>query len=391
MQVEDFRDSPIGDLVPISGYDARRQREYKHWAFVPRPLPAEPRVSMATYAMIGEADRALGALDARLGQLPNPRLLLRPVLTQEAVSTSALEGTYAPLADVLEANYVDDAKKSTEVREIQNYVAAALRGLELISQRPVCLSVLAELQSILVKKTRGDSHDAGRLRETQVVIGDRGRGIEDSRFIPPPPGLQLQDGVSEWEKWINLQEKVPLLVRVALGHYQFETLHPFSDGNGRIGRLAMTLQLIDAGALSFPVLNLSPWLEPRRDEYIDHLLQVSRTGNHDPWVQFFAEAVKARSDAACATIDKLMRFRADLGRQLREQNIRGRVLDVADDLIGYPVLAVSDIEKDYGVSYPTANSAVNKLVAAGALREITGGNYRRLYRCDPVMEIIRDV
>ena len=391
MQVDDFRDSPVGQLVLIQGHDARLGRGYKHWAFVPHPLPPEPAISMSTYTVLGEADRALGALDARVAQLPNPRLLVRPALTQEAVSTSALEGTYAPLADVLEASYIDDDKKSAEVREVQNYVDAAMHGLNLIKERPICLSVVAELQKILVRKTRGDSYDSGRLREKQVVIGDKGRGIEQARFVPPPPGEILKKGVSEWEKWINLQERVPLLVRAALGHYQFETLHPFSDGNGRIGRLAITLQLIDAGALSYPVLNLSPWLEPRREEYIDHLAAVSMTGNYDPWVAFFAEAVKAQAAAACGTIDRLMAFRAALGRTLREQNPRGgRVLDVADDLIGYPVLAVTDIERDYNISYPAANSIVSKLATAGALREVTGKNYRRLYVCGEVMNIIRE-
>lgn len=340
----------------------------------------------STYKIISEADRALGVLDARVDQLPNPQLLVRPSLTREAVSTSALEGTYAPYVDVLEAQYEDSSEQSAEVREIQNYVRAALHGLELIKKKPLCLNVVAELQSILVRRTRGDTYDAGRLRERLVCIGDKGRGIEQSRFVPPPNGNFLIEGISDWEKWINSEQEMPVLVKVALGHYQFETLHPFSDGNGRIGRLAITLQLIEEGVLRHPVLNLSPWLEPRREDYIDHLLSVSRTGNFDPWVRFFAEAVKARAKAATDTIGRLLDFSAEVIEAMKRAGARGAILDLAVNIIGYPVMTVPEVQSDLEVSYPTANSAINRLREAGFLREITGGNYGRRYICDRVYE-----
>lgn len=376
--------------MPISGTDPRTQRRFEHFAFVPTPLPRQVDLCPGTYKVLSEAERYLGILDARVGQLPNPNLLVRPSLTREAVSTSALEGTYAPYADVLDSQYFDNKDVSAEVREVRNFVSAAFRGLELIETLPICLRVISELQEILVRRTRGDAYDAGQLRERQVCIGDRGRGIEQSRFVPPPPGDILRDGLSDWEKWVNSEQDIPILEKVALSHYQFETLHPFSDGNGRIGRLTITLQLIEENLLHHPVLNLSPWLEPRRDDYVDHLLRVSQTGNFDPWVRFFGEAVKAQAQEASETVDRLNEFSTEVISALRDTGERtGFVtLALAGNLIGYPRTTVSRIADDLEVSYPAANSAVARLVNLGYLREITGGNYGRIFQCDRVYELL---
>ncbi len=389
VQVERFEHSPVGHLVPIHGYDGQLGRDYEHFAFVPDALPSTVGMRQHTLRLLSEADRAIGALQAMTRLLPRPSLLVQPALTQEAVATSALEGTYAPLMDVLEADYVDVSKQSAQVREVRNYVRAAQRGLTLIEHLPICMRLASELQQVLVRGTRGDEYDAGRVRQRQVCIGDRGQGIVGSRFVPPPNGPILEQGLSDWEKWVNADSDMPLLVRVALSHYQFETLHPFSDGNGRIGRLLITLQLIVARVLQFPILNLSPWFEPRRDAYIDHLLQTSETGDFDPWIAFFAEAVKVRAEVACSTIDTLLTMRQHFIDTLRRDKARGLALYLAGDLIGYPVLSVSDITSQYEVSYPAANSAVERLVRLGLLHETTGGNYARVFRCDAVIRAIQ--
>ena len=147
-----------------------------------------------------------------------------------------------------------------------NYVTAAERVLDLIKVRPVCLNVLSELHSILVRGTRGEMYNSGRLRQRQVFIGEPELGIEQSRFVPVPEGQQLLDGMTDWERWINAEDDMPLLMKAAVGHYQFETLHPFSDGNGRLGRLVVVLQMIEADTLAYPVINLPPWLKPRKEE-----------------------------------------------------------------------------------------------------------------------------
>ncbi|MFZ0118102.1 MAG: Fic/DOC family N-terminal domain-containing protein [Pseudonocardiaceae bacterium] len=388
MQLGSFERSPIGRLVRITGHDARQDADYDHYAFLPDPLPHEIPLSQATYKLLSEADRALGALKAHVELLPNPQLLVRPALTREAVSTSALEGTYAALSEVLEAEYAEERRTSAEVREVQNYVRAATKGIELIETMPICLRLVSKLQKILVARTRGDTYDSGRLRERQVYIGEEGGQIEESRFVPPPHGDVLRDGMSDWEKWINADDDVPLLVKAALGHYQFETLHPFSDGNGRLGRLLITLQLIHAGVLTQPVLNLSPWFEPRRAAYVDHLMTLSSTGDYNPWVSFFAQAVAARSKAASQTISALLGARERFLTKLRGVGAQGVVLDLAGDLIGFPRITVTRAAQQYGVTYPPANNAVSKLVSLGILREITGSNYSRVFACDEVYNII---
>lgn len=378
----------MGHVRPIAGTDAFLDRSYSHYAFIPEPLPSQLAMSQLSIKLLSEAERALGRLDAASGRLPNPQLLVRPTLYREAVSTSALEGTYALFQDVLESDYVEEVSRSREVQEVRNYVEAAAAGLEMIKAKPICVSILKDLQAILVKGTRGDSFDAGSLRTTQVYIGERHRGIEASRFVPPPPGDALIEGMSDWEKWINADDDLPLLVKAALGHYQFETLHPFSDGNGRLGRLVVVLQLVYNEALTYPILNISPWLEERKDEYRDHLLRVSETGDPDPWLQFFFQAVRNQADDAVARIDRIVQIRNRMREALRDAKARGVVLEIVDDLIGYPVITVSAAAGLHGVTFPPANSAIQKLVELGFLTEVTGGNYNRIFVCREIMSAV---
>lgn len=379
MDIDAFKASPMGELHPISGHDAYLGQDYRHFAFVPHPLPSSIPLTERTYSRVTQASMAVGRLDFAVQRLPNPSLLVRPALRREAQSTSALEGTYAPLEEVLEADYLDEAQQSAELREVMNYVRAAEQGLKLIERKPICLSLIAELQQILVRGTRGDGYDAGRLRERQVYIGERHLGIEQSRFVPPPPGESLIRGVSEWEKWLNSEGDVSILVKAAVGHYQFETLHPFSDGNGRMGRLVVTLQLVEAKALSYPVLNLSPWLKEREDQYKSEMLKVSISGDYNSWVSFFCEGILAQANNAVKKIEDLLKVRAEMLEMLHRKKVRGVALNIADSLIGYPYITVSQAAELHGVTYPPANNAIAKLVEMGILREVTGERYGRMF------------
>lgn len=382
-----FSPSAVGELQRIRGHDGYLDRDYDHFAFVPAPLPAAVPLEGLTVKLMAEAERAVGRLDAAASRLPNPALLVRPALRREAVSTSALEGTYAPFLEVLEADYVEERKRSSEVREVLNYVEATERGLELIREIPICLRLISELQAIIVKGTRGDNWDAGGLRSGQVYIGERQLGIERSRFVPPPNEV-LKEGVSEWERWLNTDHDIPLLVKVALAHYQFATLHPFSDGNGRLGRLIMTLQLVQAGAVHYPLLNLSPWLEPRKDQYKDLLLAVSQTGNYDHWLQFLLTAVAAQADDAVERIDDLMKARSDFLDLLRADRAKGVVLEIVDDLVGYPVITPTQASRMHQVTYPPAARAIERLERLGIVKEITGRSYGRVFACERVVRIV---
>lgn len=374
--------------MSISGHDAYLKRDYEHVAFVPNPLSSDIQLSMATHKIATEASMSVGRLDFAVKGLPDPGLLVRPALRREAQSTSALEGTYATLDELLEADYVDEANRRAEVREVLNYVRAAEMALKLIEKKPICLNVIAPLQKVLVRGTRGASYDSGRLRETNVYIGERSLGIEEARFVPPPAGDELITGVSEWEKWIHKEDDLPLLIKVAMAHYQFETLHPFSDGNGRLGRLIIALQLVAAGALTYPVLNISPWLEQRKDEYKDKLLAISQTGDFDPWVAFFCEAIRHQAEEGVSRIEELLEFQTDLRQRLAQSRARGVVNNIAESLLGYPVITISRAAELHNVTYPPASNAIETLVGLGVLRESTGQQYGRVYVCDQIREIL---
>lgn len=389
MDCDRFRKSAIGDLVPITVHDARYPDEpFHHFAYVPRPLSPSIPLAEATWNSITEASLALGRLDAATAQLPNPYLLVRPAIRKEAVSTSALEGTYTALTDILESEFLEDDDLPQDVVEVRNYVRAAEQALEAIKTRAIATNLIAELQAVLVKGTRGDSYEAGRVRERQVWIGPKRCKVTESHFVPPPPGETLLDGLRDWEKWIHGDHATNLLVRIAIGHYQFETLHPFNDGNGRLGRLIAILQLVDAGALRHPVLYISPYLEVRKGEYQEHLRSVSATGEYDPWVVFFSEALRVQAEDALTRTERLLTERDRMTAALRTEGARGVSIPIAEALIGYPVITPTAAAAQHGVSYVSANKAIKKLVALGILREVTGRSYARMFLAPRIVSIL---
>lgn len=387
MDVDRLRDSPIGQLVPISGFDQRFNEPYEYFAYVPDPLPPELQLDAATYASVIDAAAVMARADQTASLLPNPGLLARPATRREAVSTSALEGTYADLSDVFEADFLDDDEMTRSVSEVRNYVTAAERAYELVaSGTPVSIRMLEDLQAELLRGTPSDGSHAGSVRTTQVFIGVGNRRVTSARFVPPPADHRLTDGLDAWQTWIRERDNVPTIIRVAAAHYQFETLHPFHDGNGRLGRLVMALQLMSAGDLRYPVLNISPWLEQNRTEYQDGLLRVSQTGQWDPWVCFISTAIHAEALEVIARVDKLLALRESF--QMTLQGSKGVSLRIADDLIGYPMITASLASKLYEVSYQAANSAIAKLVDLKILRQRTAGRYDRIFQCDAVLNTL---
>lgn len=383
--------SPVGHLVPISGMDPWRGELYEHQAFVPAPLPetlADLRLSDGSWKAVVGATGALAKLDQAGRQVPNPELVRRPTLRREAQSTSALEGTYAAFTDVLEADLDRGATRSAEVAEVLNYVRAAEIAFKWIEDRPLTLGVLGELQRTLVRDTVGELSDAGGIRDRQVAVGQQRGPITEATHVPPPPGALLDDGVRAWLTWVNAASDMPDVVRAALAHYQFETLHPFSDGNGRLGRLIVVLQLMQYGVLDFPLLIVSPWFEARRRDYQDHLLAVSETGDFDPWVRFFAEGLRAQAEETVRRIVALLDYQEELRSAIRDRSIRGVRAKIMENIIGQPIIAVTWAQHQYGVSYQTANEAVARLVRDGILKEMTGRNYARLFMAERVLAIV---
>lgn len=384
MDLDALRTSPCGQLVPISGSSPRTGQPWSYFAYVPDPLPSEPKLGLKAINSATKAAMAVARLDQAMSQIPNPGLLVRPAIRREAVSTSALEGTYATFDEVLEADFLEERQLSNDQREVRNYVVATERAMELLKTYPISRNMLGELQSIIVRGTPDDSADAGDLRKHQVAIGSKDLDIEDARFVPAPPGGILEEGFSDWEKWINSSDEIPVVAKMALGHYQFETLHPYNNGNGRLGRLVSILQLVEYNVLKYPVVNISTFLERRKEVYKDHLLAVSRTGNFDDWVVFYAEAVETQARDAMATIFELIKFKDETVQSLKKAGLRGSALDLVELLLAYPVIDVSTAARLLHKTFETANQAVSKLVEHGVLRELTGRQTNRLFFCREV-------
>lgn len=364
-----FVNERMGALVDISGSDPVRG-SWAHKAFIPTALTdEEPVLAGATHRRIAAAGRELAALDATARQLPNPRLLRMPSLRTEAQSTSALEGTYAPLDAVLTAN--EDTPPTAELREILNYVQMAEIGYSwVVEGRPITRALLEDLQGTLMRGTRLES-ESGHLRDGQVVIGRRDVAdpssppIMKARFVPSPPGDQLRNGVDALLGWIQADHSSSIdpIVEAGMAHYQFETLHPFRDGNGRLGRYLIVLTLLRNGVLSEPTLTVSPWFEARRSEYYDSLLAVSTEGNWDAFLSFFAEGLAASAKSTRLQILALVEIQARLKERIRESKLRSaQALELVDFAVANPSFTVRQVEDSFNISYSRANGLVKQLV-----------------------------
>lgn len=386
MQIDQFAKEAPGRLIAVRGHDGRLGEDYDTFAFMPDPLPTDLSLQSTTWSAVSAATLALGRLDGLGQRLPNPSLLRRPSLRREAHSTSALEGTFAPLADVLRSD--DPAGETEALGEVLNYVRVAETAYEWVRERPLTMSLLCELQRMLVAGTPADGPSAGRIRDHQVMIGSPSGRLAEARFVPPPPGHDLEIGCRAWADWVGTPPNLPVVVQAALAHYQFETLHPFNDGNSRLGRLVIVLQLLRAGVLAEPLLTVSPWLEARRREYQDELLAFSQTGDADQWVTFFARALEGSAEGTARRIDQLLAF-VDLARAaVRTRGLRGLAVDLTERLIERPVFTIRWVADDFGKSVPAATDAVNRLVDLGLLRETTGGTYGRVFAADDVLRIL---
>lgn len=385
--------SPVapGELIKISGTDPRRG-EWGHVAFVPHPLPKlPPNLSPRTYRIVADARAALAALDSTARRLPNPRIFRRPALQAEAQSTSALEGTYAPLAEVLTAD--EDRPPNLDVREVLNYVRMGDSAFSWIEAgRPLTVGMLEELQAILVRGTPSGSDASGNLRSHQVVIGRRKDAPPDAlpvhaaRFVPSPPGLDLRANLQDLLDWMDDEEvaqEIDPVVTAALAHYQFETLHPFHDGNGRIGRFLIVAHLLKQGVLLEPTLTVSPWFEARRSEYYDHLLAVSTQGDWDSYVKFFAMGLASSAATTHARMNALVVVQESLKERIRNSSLRA---DTAHTLVDFAIantaFTVRAVERNLNISYGRANTLVGQLVQLGVLAPVdtsSVGVGRRFY------------
>lgn len=392
MDLDALRGSPIGQLVPISGHDARRG-EYTYFAYAPNPLPTAEDLQLvpATWNAIFQAGLALGELRQACVQLPNPQLLIAPALAREALDTSALEGTYAALPDVLEARLSKGAV-SPEVAEVRAYEEIAHAAFDWVRERPITAGLLCDLQGTLVAHSRTPTRDPGRVRTHQVLIGSEGGRLEDARFVPVPPDDRLTAGLAAWQAWVQAEQgDLPNPLRVALAHYQFETLHPFGDGNGRVGRLVAVLMMLRDGTLPEPAITLSPWLLRRRETYQRLLLTTSQTGDWNPWVTFFCEAITAQAGRAVSVTQAMLNWMADVRREINERRWSGLIHPLAESLVQWPMVTIPFAIERFEVTFPTASSAIERLVQISALTEMTGRRSGRVFGATAVMDIVESM
>jgi Fic family protein len=359
-------------------------------AFLPDPLPQEFVLSTETWNVINSATAALARLDGAARLIPQPSLLRRPTLRREAQSTSALEGTYAPFTDVLAAEGKDWQQLPAAVIEILNFEKMAELAFSWPEDRALTIGMLGDLQKTLVSGTAGELSDVGQLRDRIVVIGARGAGFDEARFVPPPPGDQLRAGVEELLAWIASPPSLPAVVLAALAHYQFESLHPYSDGNGRLGRLLVIVQLLRGAVIREPLLVVSPWFEKRRDRYQDELMHLSCSGDWDRWVSFFAEGVAASAVDSQQKVEGLVALQEQLRRRVQDAKKRGSAERLAAELVGRPYVDRPWVAGRLGLSGQGAQNAINTLVSLNILEPAQARLSRnaRLYVAPEIVQII---
>ena len=360
-----------------------------YWAFVPAALPPALTFSPFLVAALSDADRALGELKGLGGTLANPHLLIRPLARREAVLSSRIEGTRASLDDLLayEATQLSFLETGSDVREVHNYVRALEYGLERIHTLPISQRLIREIHARLMEGVRGDVWTPGEFRRSQNWIGPAGSTLETAPYVPPPVDDMLA-ALSALENFIHAPSDLPPLLRLGLIHYQFEAIHPFLDGNGRVGRLLVALLLSAWQLLPQPLLYLSAYFESNRRDYYDLLLAVSQQATWEDWLLYFLEGVKQQSLDAVNRIDRLQALHVQYQAQIQARRAPARLLRVVDLLFAQPVITTRQVETALETNFLGAQRLIDQLVQAGMLREITGGRRNRVYRADEILAIL---
>ena len=362
-------------------------------AFVPAPLPPDPpvRIAAGTQALLDEANQALGRLDSVTLLLPDPGQFLYSYIRKEAVLSSQIEGTQSSLSDLLLfENEVTPGVPLDDVAETSNYIAAMNHGLQRIESGELPLSnrLLREVHALLMAGVRGADKSPGEFRRSQNWLGGTRPG--NARFVPPPPP-EVMPAMSDLEKFLHDQpEPTPILIKAALSHVQFETIHPFLDGNGRVGRLLITLLLCAEKVLQQPLLYLSLYFKQNRDAYYDHLQRVRTEGAWEEWLEFFLEGVIAVAGSATETARRIRQV-IETDREVIHGLGRGAASALrVHELAGRRVVLTGRGTADrLGLSVPTVNGAFARLEEAGILREVTGRRRGRLYVYEAYLELLQ--
>jgi Fic family protein len=358
------------------------------WAFVPNPLPPDIKPSWGLYEPLSAADRAIAELAGAASHLPNPHLLIAPFMRREAVLSSRIEGTEASFEDVVAFEAAGSVPPSgaEDVREVINYVRALELGLELRKKLPICKRLICDVHRELMSGVRGGMKTPGEFRRVQNKIG--GSDFQTSRFLPPPIP-EMHEALDALETYINEDKALPPLVRLALIHYQFEAIHPFMDGNGRTGRLLITLSLCNDEILPLPLLYLSAFFEREKQTYTDHLLRVSQGGAWEEWVVFFLRGVAEQAKDGLTRSRRLLDLREKYRRRLQDEKASVNSIALVDHLVSSPSATVADVAKKLQLSAPGAQLVIDRLQAAGILSLHTKTR-PRLYVAREILDIFTE-
>lgn len=363
-------------------------------AFIPEPLAADLFLNLDSelQQLVSEADFALGRLDGSVVTLPNPDLFVYMYVRKEAVLSSQIEGTQSSLQNLLAAEaQLNDPNTPRDVNEVINYVSAMNYGLSRLDHLPVSVRLIREIHAKLMQGVRGGNLTPGELRTSQNWIGPAGCRLDEATFVPPPPH-DVPGALAHLEHFLHSESPLPTLVRVGLAHAQFETIHPFLDGNGRVGRLLITFLLTESKRLARPVLYLSHYFKRNRTEYYDRLQAVRDEGDWEGWLAFFLRGVSEVAEEAARTAGSILRMREEYRARITASLGRaaGNGHRVMDQLFDHPIVAVATVRKWLDITPSGANVLVRRLETAGVLREITGHARNRRFRFEPYLQLFEE-
>jgi Fic family protein len=390
MNPKDFSPSSPGRLVPtVEGA----------MAFVPEPIPRKLVLAPPTIRLLSEADHSMGRLAGVVSRLVNPYLVAYPLMRREAILSSRIEGTYTTAEDLVlmeaaptERPPVPLHSREADTREVVNYIRAMEYGLKRLKQMPLSLRVIREMHDVLLRGVRGDQERPGEFRVIQNFIGRRSDTIANARFVPPPVPEMLT-ALDDLERYLHEEtaDSPPLLVRLALIHYQFETIHPFRDGNGRIGRVLLPLMLCSTGKIGEPTLYLSGYFDHHREDYMDLLLRVSLRGDWTAWIDFFLQAVAVCANESREQAEGLINLLERYLARFRSARSSALLQTLIEELFRLPSMSIGDAVTLLKVSPATASANLKKLAAAGIVREITGRRKGQRYIADEIVSFSKDV
>jgi Fic family protein len=367
-------------------------QESGYQAFIPAPLPPEIEIDPEMLSLLSQADRALGRLDGAADALPNPDLFVFMYVRKEAVLSSQIEGTQASLIDVLEFEAQAVAPDNPQdVAEVVNYIAAVKYGLERLQTLPISLRLIREIHQQLMRNVRGSERDPGEFRRTQNWIGPGGCSLVNATYVPPPPEA-MHESLHNLESFLHDPQPMAILIKIGLAHAQFETIHPFLDGNGRTGRLLITFLLCEQEILKYPLLYLSYYFKKYRSEYYDLLQNVRDQGDWERWLKFFLRGVFEVAQEASATARQIIEMK-ESHRQIvidRLGRRSGNAIALLESLYFRPIFRVEQVAEITNASYTNTNTLVKDLCEIGLLREITGQKRNRAFEYSPYLDVFRD-